>query len=172
MTTSPHTLESSSSVVPCSEVKTSPPFLSRSVETRQADSVIKSKDKAFIARLVSSLNELEAKYLKRRRESLRESRGLAPFFPESFSQSFRISQPQSLRWLFQTLTLKSGGLMLGSNLLSPTQSNAKSIPALKTLSFMWTGTVPHFNATLTSIIWLANMANHFGHVQVSKPALV
>ena len=100
-TTSLDSLEPSISPVPCSDVPSSGipalpsrPLLSKSVETKQKDPVIKSKDKTFIKRMVKTLTKLEAKYLipehKRKKRLFTRKQRSSPIVPRELASIYHV----------------------------------------------------------------------------------
>ena len=100
VTASHGTLEPSISPVPCSDVPSSGvpvlssrPLLSRSVETKQKDPVMKSKDKNFISRMMKTLTKLEMKYLtpehKRKKRLFTRKEKASPIVPKELDSIYR-----------------------------------------------------------------------------------
>ena len=101
VTTSLDSLEPSISPVPCSEAPSSGipalpsrPLLSKSVETKQKDPVMKSKDKTFIKRMVKTLAKLEAKYLipehKRKKKLFTRKQRSSPIVPRELASIYHV----------------------------------------------------------------------------------
>ena len=101
VTTSLDSLEPSISPVPCSVAPnsfvpalSSSPLLSRSVETRQDESVKVRKDKTFISRMMKTLNKLESKYSipehRRKARIFMRKKKESPIVPKEFSTIFHV----------------------------------------------------------------------------------
>ena len=101
VTSSLDTLETSISPVLCPDVPSSvfptfpsPPLLSKSVETRQADSVVKSKEKNFILKMLKTLTKLEKKYLtpehKRKKRLFTRKEKTSPIVPKEFDSIYHV----------------------------------------------------------------------------------
>ena len=101
VTTSLDSLEPSISPVLCSVVPSSfipalssPPLMSRSVETRQDDSVKERKDKTFISRMMKTLNKLESKYSipehRRKARIFMRKKKESSIVPKEFSTIFHV----------------------------------------------------------------------------------
>jgi len=100
VTISLDSLEPSISPVPCSEAVSSGipalpsrPLLSMSVETKLNDSVMKSKDKNFILKMMKTLTKLEKKYLtpehKRKKRLFTRKEKANPIVPKELDSIYR-----------------------------------------------------------------------------------
>jgi len=94
--TSLATLEPSTSPIPCSDVPSSvalalssQPLLSSSLKTRQADSIMQSKEKNLISKMLKTLTKLETKYLtpehKRKKRLFTRKQKTSPIVPREFA---------------------------------------------------------------------------------------
>ena len=101
VTTSLATLEPSISPIPCSDVPSSvalalssQPLLSSSFKTRQADSIMQSKEKNFILKMVKKLDKLETKYLtpehKRKKRLFTRKEKTRPIVPKEFDTIYHV----------------------------------------------------------------------------------
>ena len=107
VTTSLATLEPSISPIPCSDVPSSvalalssQPLLSSSFKTRQADSIMQSKEKNFILKMVKKLDKLETKYLtpehKRKKRLFSRKEKTSPIVPKEFDSIYHaLTAPES-----------------------------------------------------------------------------